>query len=137
MLKKNILVFGAGLMTWYSISILFYPIIVTFIVEHNYPLFLNNIFYSCQSAISGLVVGYFGRLKGWLSGLILGCLITITVYLFTIVLGSSNGNLGLTLSTKHLLSLIITYFLFTVFSILGAMAGEMLKKWKGRTLGTP
>lgn len=131
MIKKEILVLGAGLLVWHSISLLFYPIIVALIVEHNYPLYLNNLFYSIQSSLSGIVVGFYGKLNGWILGIILGGLITFSVYLLSISIGySSGGDSGLAFSTNQILPLVIAYMIFTMFSILGAIAGRWLKRKK-------
>jgi hypothetical protein len=133
MIKKNIFILCAGLIIWLFISIAFYPVVVALIVDHDYPLFLNHLFFAFQSILSGFIVGLYGKSRGWIMGVLLGCFITLSMILIKVSFSFFRVEINNAYSIKDIGLSLMTYSLFTLIIVFGAILGEQVKLRKKRS----
>jgi len=125
--KRNLLIIILAMLFWFISSNLLYPIIPPLIINSGYPALLNELFFFFQYILIGIVIGLFGKQKGWLLGLFLGVVITLFFILFGVIsnLLTETHEVGY---LKQITSVVYSHFIFTAYLIIGGYFGERIKK---------
>ena len=121
---------STGLLVWIVSGVVLYPPIVKLIVDEGYPAFLNEIFFFCQYVVIGFGLGFCGKYRGWILGLILGVIIALCFILLSLT--SPIQGFGIEKSDKinSFGSIILSHSIFTIYLIIGGYLGELLRNRK-------
>jgi len=135
MIKRYIGIVAIGFFVWIFSTAIFYPFIVRLILKEGYPFFINHVYFFCLFIGMGLLIGWAGKSKGWLLGLILG--ITITSFSVSVSLIDSFFEVEIQKwgYAKTLIKLISSNILFTFYLVLGGFLGGRIKLQQNRPEG--
>jgi hypothetical protein len=127
MIKRYIGILVIGFFVWIFSTAIFYPFIVRLILKEGHPFLINHVYFFCLFIGMGLLMGWAGKSKGWLLGLILG--ITITAFSLSVSLIDSFFEVEIQKwgYAKTLIKLINSNILFTFYLVLGGFLGGRIK----------
>jgi len=128
MLKRYILILSIAFLAWVAFNGYFYPIITSMVFENGFSVLLYDIYSLCLYSIMGFFIGWFGKGKGWLLALIFGGVITIFFISCSLVssfLESEIKDIGY---FKAIIKLIKAHVLFSVYLVLGAGVGGIVRR---------
>ncbi len=121
---KDYVIIGFGFIAWIVTGFLLYPPIVQLILNQEYPAYLNELFFLLQFIIIGLVIGFFGKMRGWKLGLILGLIIAIVFVLFSL---TSPVDAMVNQKFESISAILFSHSIFTIYLIIGGHFGEWIK----------
>lgn len=127
MKSRTVLVFIIGFFVWLIFNTYFYPIIPDLIIDKGYPMVINDIYFFFSYTLIGFFLGWFGRTKGWLSGLILGVLICICFIVLQITSPIDIEGIQQISKIRSLFLIFVSHIVFTIYLIIGSCLGEFLR----------
>jgi hypothetical protein len=122
-----------GLVLWAIINLLLFTNIVEFAIKRNSVLYIH-LYYLLTHLTIGFVIGWFGKSKGWLLGLLFGLIVTViaciipfsgNMYKKTVIDIGMFGTLRRVVLSPSTLTVIVC-------SIVGGFLGSRLRGIKGR-----
>ena len=135
MIKRYIGIVVIGFFVWIFSTAIFYPFIVRLILKEGYPFFINHVYFFCLFIGMGLLIGWAGKSKGWLLGLILGVTITSFFVFVSLIESFFEVEIQKWGYAKTLIKLINSNILFTFYLVLGGFLGGRIKRKLNRPEG--
>jgi hypothetical protein len=127
MIRRYIGIVAIGFFVWVFSTAIFYPFIVRLILKEGYPFFINHVYFFCLFIGMGLLIGWAGKSKGWLLGLILGIAITSFFVFVSLIDSFFEVEIQKWGYAKTLSKLISSHILFTFYLVLGGFLGGRIK----------
>lgn len=127
MKKKDIIAIVINLFVWILSNTVFYPIIITLIMEKGYPVFINHIYFFCVYIGIGFLLGWLGESRGWLLGLLFGVIMTILFIGISLTANFLEVELKYFGYTKTIFRLIFIHTQFTIYLVIGGFLCNKLQ----------
>ena len=128
MKKQDIIAILIGLFVWIVSNTVFYPIIITLIMEKGYPVFINHIYFFCVYTGIGFLIGWLGESRGWLLGLVFGVIITILFISISLAANFLEVELKYFGYLKTIFKLIFIQIQFTIYLVIGGFLSNLMRR---------
>ena len=133
MKKQDIIAILIGLFVWIVSNTVFYPIIITLIMEKGYPVFINHIYFFCVYTGIGFLTGWLGESRGWLLGLVFGVIITILFISISLAAKFLEVELKYFGYLKTIFKFIFIQTQFTIYLVIGGFLSNLMRRREGQS----